>query len=147
MERSTAKARLRELGLRVTGPRVAVLSLLAEADRPVSHSDVVEVLGSDTWSASTLYRNLRKLVEVGLARVTNRADGIDRYELARPDEPHDHPHFVCEDCGSVRCLPDTRIARRPQDPGWQASLRAATVQLVGRCPDCCIETDADGGGA
>lgn len=139
MDKGEARTRLREAGLRVTGPRVAVLRLLAQAERPVSHTDVVDTLGSDEWSGSTLYRNLRKMVDVGLARVTNRADGIDRYELSRPGERHDHPHFVCEDCGSVACLPDTRIARRPVDPGWQASVRGATVQLVGLCPDCCSD--------
>ncbi len=141
MKKDEARTKLREAGLRVTGPRVAVLRLLADTDRPVSHTDVVDTLGSDEWSGSTLYRNLRKMVDVGLARVTNRADGIDRYELSRPGERHDHPHFVCEDCGSVECLPDTRIARRPADPSWQASVKAATVQLVGVCPSCCDDVE------
>ena len=138
MEAKSAREQLRQAGLKVTLPRVAVLRMLASSRRPVSHTEVVAELGSDEWSASTLYRNLRKLVEVGLA-ATQRADGIDRYELATTTagHPHTHPHFVCRTCGQVSCLPEAKVARRTgDDANWGTAIRAADVQFVGVCPTC-----------
>jgi Fur family transcriptional regulator, ferric uptake regulator len=130
------KERIRELGLRVTAPRLAVLSVLAEAERPVSHAEVVALMGEDiAWDRATIYRNLVALVGIGLARVASHAGGICRYELAR-GEAHDvHPHFLCDDCGVVSCLPETEVVT-PKRTKWSKSLKAAEVQFVGRCPSC-----------
>jgi Fur family ferric uptake transcriptional regulator len=130
------KSRLRELGLRVTAPRLAVLRILAEAERPLSHAEVVEVLGEDiSWDRATVYRNLVTLVEIGLARVASHAAGIARYELARGTAHDAHPHFLCDGCGVVSCLPETEVVT-PKKTKWSKSLKAAEVQFVGRCPGC-----------
>ena len=60
------KKQIRDLGLRVTAPRLAVLRVLAEAERPLSHSEVVLRLGDDAvWDRATVYRNLVALVGGG----------------------------------------------------------------------------------
>lgn len=134
--RQDAKNTLRQMGLRATAPRVAVLQLLQSSKKPVSHSDVVEALGSETWDQATLYRNLLKLVEVNLARVASRASGITKYERATPDdEPHCHPHFSCSDCGNVVCLPGVEVTIS-KNSKWKAAIRDAELQVVGSCPDC-----------
>lgn len=127
---------VRDAGLRATAPRVAVLRLLTEIEKPMSHSEVLGVLGSDVWDQATIYRNLLKLAEVGLARVVSRVDGVSRY-VARGDDtsPHLHPHFSCRTCGIVECLPKAKLAGR-LDPQWVESLNQAELQLVGECPTC-----------
>jgi Fe2+ or Zn2+ uptake regulation protein len=130
------KTRLRELGLRVTASRVAVLRVLGDAERPLSHAEVVEVLGEDISSdPATVYRNLVALVEIGLARVASHAAGIVRYELARGKAHDTPPHFLCDGCGVVSCLPETEVVT-PKKTKWSKSLRSAEVQFVGRCPGC-----------
>ncbi len=130
------KQRLRELGLRVTAPRLAVLRILADAERPLSHAEVVALLGEDvSWDRATVYRNLVALVEVGLARIASHAAGIVRYELARGEAHDAHPHFLCDDCGVVSCLPEAAVVR-PKRTKWSKSLKGAEVQFVGRCPGC-----------
>jgi hypothetical protein len=70
-----AKKRIRELGLRVTAPRVAVLEAVAGAGRTLSHAEVVERLGPDAlWDRVTVYRNLVALVGVKLLRIARRSD-------------------------------------------------------------------------
>lgn len=137
-----AKQRLRALGLKVTPPRLAVLQVLEHAERPLSHSEIVARLGPQqpragepTWDRATVYRNLAALAGVGLVRITSHAGGIGRYELARQREEHTHPHFVCDDCGIVSCLPEAEVVTK-RNTRWNASLRAAEVQFVGRCPSC-----------
>ncbi len=128
---------IREAGLRVTAPRVAVLELLSTSAHPLSHREVVDTLNRAEWDRATLFRNLQKLVEVGLAEVASRAGGITRYELRKEREPaaHVHPHFACRDCGTVSCLHDA-ILSAPNDPRWRAAVLDADLQVVGRCPDC-----------
>jgi len=136
-KRQDARQWIRDAGLRATGPRVAVLHLLAGAKRPLSHSEVVTQLGSDEWDQATLYRNLVKLTEVNLVRVASRVGGIARYEYRSADDnnDHNHPHFSCSGCGAVNCLPGVQLSESV-DPKWRASVREAELQVVGTCPTC-----------
>ena len=138
-----ARRRLRAHDLRVTAPRVAVLGILADSKGPVSFTQVLDLLGDSDWDQSTIYRNLVKLREAGLAAVVNRMDGIDRYALAGYSEDgHGHPHFLCEDCGRVACLKEEVAPTLPIDGRWAESIRSAMVQLRGHCPDCLVQPDA-----
>jgi Fur family ferric uptake transcriptional regulator len=130
------KKKIRDLGLRVTAPRLAVLGILGEAERPLSHAEVVARLGDEiAWDRATVYRNLIALVGVSLVRVASHAGGICRYEIATDTKNCAHPHFLCDDCGIVSCLPETEVVT-PKKTKWSKSLKAAEVQFVGRCPSC-----------
>ena len=136
LSRDSARQILREAGLRATGPRVAVLCTISSLERPMSHSEIVDVLGDGDWDQATIYRNLVKLVEIGLARVANRVGGIARYELRQEDDgPHMHPHFSCRRCGTVACLPNAMLGGRAER-GWSQSLKSSEMQLIGDCPEC-----------
>lgn len=131
-----AKKLLRENSLRVTAPRLAVLRVLSEAKKPLSYVEVLGRLGETDWDRATIYRNLVKLRDAGLAIVVSRASGNDRYALAMAQENHQHPHFVCDDCGEVSCLPTELTTSISVEGPWAASVRRASVQLRGECPDC-----------
>ena len=138
-----AKELLKAASLRATAPRIAVMQLLAEEGRPLSHTEVVQRLGGGEWDQATLYRNLIKLTEAGLARVASEAAGVKRYELrGAPHSPRQlHPHFVCGACGAVSCLPEATVAQDPAallalGEGWREATLAASVHFVGRCPPC-----------
>ena len=89
------------------------------------------------WDPATVYRNLVKLRAAGLAPVVGRVDGIDRYAFsAFDDADHRHPHFVCDDCGRVSCLPSALTASMAIEGPWETSVQQALVQLRGACPDC-----------
>lgn len=130
---------LQDRDLRATGPRLAVLSALAAQERPVSHSELVQAMGEQDFDQATIYRNLTKLTEVGLARIVSRADGMARYAFT-PEEgtapSHVHPHFLCTDCGEVSCIDEARIEPFAVSPRWREAVAEATLQLQGRCPDC-----------
>lgn len=101
----------------------------------MSHSEVVETVGADDWDQATLYRNLLKLVEVDLARVASQVGGITRYEVRNDEEPHHHPHFACQKCGEVACLPNAKLAGAIEKQ-WEQSLLDSQMQLIGDCPNC-----------
>lgn len=132
-----ARQLLHESALRATAPRLAVLRVLAEAHSPLSHTEVLQRLGETDWDPATIYRNLVKLRDAGVAPVVSRADGIDRYALALgPGDGHRHPHFFCEECGRITCLPAELTASMAIAGPWAASIHNAVVQFRGECPEC-----------
>lgn len=129
---------LREHKLRATRARVVVLRTLYGQEAPASHPELTELLSSDGWDRSTLYRNLVDLAEVGILRRVDLGDHVWRYELATHDGAHDsddHPHFLCTQCGDVSCLPEVNLSVTGTVPG-SVSRGQVAVQLRGVCDDC-----------
>lgn len=141
--RDEARKMLHESGLRATVPRLAVLRVLAGSDGPLSCGDVLAELGDTDWDPATVFRNLVKLRDAGIAPVVSRAEGVDRYALAPPGgHVHRHPHFVCEDCGRVACLPDELNVSISVDDPWALSVESASLEMRGHCPDCLDQDEA-----
>jgi Fur family ferric uptake transcriptional regulator len=131
-------AMIREAGLRLTRPRVAVLQVLQKSSTPLSHGDLVDALGGEGYDRVTLFRNLNDLAEAGLVTRTDLGDRTWRFELKRGGSEHGiHPHFTCSDCGTVSCLPDdsVRIANSVRVPRAVRS-QAVEVTLRGLCDRC-----------
>lgn len=137
ISREEIKAKLRERGLKSTLTRIAVYQCILSAKKPASHSDLVQELGSKFGDQATIYRNLLAFADKGLVRLASTAGGIARYELVREGETsqHMHPHFVCNDCGEVSCLPKTTVITEV-DEQWQGILKQSQLQFVGKCLDC-----------
>ena len=138
------RAALRSAGLRATRARVAVLRCVSDADRPLSHSDVMDALASgDDWDRATIYRNLSDLAKAGLLQRYDLGDHVWRFELVVDPcavESHDdahHPHFMCVECGDVQCLPEVEL-RLGGLSGAPAAVRAQSVEvhLRGVCDAC-----------
>ncbi len=91
-------ALLREAGLRVTRPRLAVLEVL-EA-RPHAGADAVTTGVREQLPVSTqaVYDVLNTLTARGVVRRIQPAGSVARYELRTDDNHH---HVVCRGCGSV----------------------------------------------
>ena len=131
------KTKLREKGLKSTLTRIAVFQYLLGAKKPVSHSDLVQALQEQFGDQATIYRNLLAFAEKGLTRLTSSAGGISRYELIQEGKPSQtvHPHFVCNDCGEVSCLPKTTVITEIEGR-WKDILLQSQIQFVGRCLAC-----------
>ena len=130
------EAMLRRAGLRVTGPRLAVLA--AVADRP--HSDTVTIIdavraGDMALSHQAGYDVLRALHEAGLVRRIEPSGSAPRYELRVGDNHH---HVVCRDCGAIADV-DCAVGYTPcltasDDHGF--TIDEAEVVYWGLCPAC-----------
>jgi len=128
--------RLRDAGLRVTGPRVAVLDALA--DHPHADAETVRaraLLGGVELSPQSVHNVLRDLTERAVLRRIEPAASPALYELRVGDNHH---HAVCRGCGRVHDVPCT-VGHAPclepsDDGGFQLDL--AEVVFWGVCPDC-----------
>jgi Fur family ferric uptake transcriptional regulator len=125
---------VRAKGLRATPSRLAVLELLRLSDVPMSHGDVADRLSASSWDRATIYRNLTDLAEVGLVRRTDIGDHTWRFEANNGD--HDHPHFVCIECGSVECLPEIELTVRRAKAPRAVKQRKVEVHVRGLCDTC-----------
>lgn len=127
---------LRDAGLKVTSPRVAVLRALAE--HPHADADTVfRVVQAElpTTSLQAVYGVLGAFADAGLVRRIEPAGSSARYERRVGDNHH---HLVCRDCGRVEdvdCVVGESACLTPGDThGFQVT--EAEVTFWGRCPAC-----------
>jgi len=127
---------LRGADLRVTRPRVAVLSAVhhhPHADTESLIGAVREQLGEVSHQA--VYDVLRALTAAGLVRRIQPAESVARYESRVGDNHH---HVVCRSCGAIAdvdCAVHTVPCLTPShDHGYV--LDEAEVIYWGLCPDC-----------
>ena len=101
--------RLRGSGYRLTPQR----QLILRAVEDLGHATVDEVLArvrtqASAVNASTVYRTLEVLEELGLVRHTHLSDRAPTYHSAREPE---HFHLVCRNCQRVQSVePDVATA-------------------------------------
>lgn len=96
-------ARLRQAGLKVTGPRLAILE---ELGRNRTHPVAEEIhrqlrAAHPSLSVSTVYLTLEAFVKAGLARRLPPRDGRMRVDGTMSD----HDHATCRGCGAIFDLP------------------------------------------
>ena len=127
---------LRGAALRVTRPRVAVLTAVYEhphADTDSIIGVVREGLGEVSHQA--VYDVLRVLAAVGLVRRIQPSGSVARYESRIGDNHH---HVVCRSCGAIAdvdCAVDyTPCLTASNDLGY--SIDEAEVIYWGLCPAC-----------
>lgn len=130
--------RLRARGERMTGPRRAVLRVLAERSEHLSAEDVVTAVTRLDARAhrASVYRTLEALSALGVVQHVHVGHGRTAYHLIEDDRPH--LHAQCRDCGRVSDLPadllDEVAARTRSTTGF--TLDAGHVALSGLCQDC-----------
>ena len=123
-------------GLKKTGPRLAILAVLLEADKPMTQEQIAERLDPAAPDKTTIYRSLMKLVEhnlVHLAYIQERAGYFETAHHCRADQCH--PHFTCVQCHETHCLHETLIPDVKNIPsGFIVQHRQ--LRLEGICADC-----------
>ncbi len=134
-----AKAQLRGVGLRATAARIAVMQHLASTGTPQTHAEVVDALQEQGFDQSTLFRCLGELAEAGIVARLDLGDQVRRFELTRAENEGaaEHAHFMCIDCGKLKCLEGYTIKITPRPGSSLASLGQVTeVLLRGHCRQC-----------
>ena len=127
---------LREAGLRVTQPRLAVLAAL----HAHPHADTAEVIDAvrtqvPDVSHQAVYDCLSALTGAGLLRRIQPTGHAARYERRIGDNHH---HVVCRGCGAIADV-DCSVGHAPclvasDDHGF--AIDEAEVVYWGTCPAC-----------
>jgi Fe2+ or Zn2+ uptake regulation protein len=127
---------LRGVALRVTRPRVAVLS--AVHDHP--HADTDSIIGAvrqdlGQVSHQAVYDVLRALTTAGLVRRIQPTGSVARYESRVGDNHH---HVLCRSCGAIADV-DCAVGFTPCLTASEAhgfAIDEAEVIYWGLCPTC-----------
>jgi Fur family ferric uptake transcriptional regulator len=127
---------LRDAALRVTRPRLAVLT--AVHDHP--HADTDSIIGavrehSGVVSHQAVYDVLRSLTAAGLVRRIQPSGSVARYESRVGDNHHHVVCRVCQTIADVDCAVDeTPCLTASDDHGF--IIDEAEVVYWGTCPQC-----------
>ncbi|WP_028244544.1 Fur family transcriptional regulator [Pseudoclavibacter soli] len=136
--------RLRAVGLRVTGGRVAVLEYL-EAHPHSSAAEVLEVLEPQlpSISAQSVHNIVHDLTEHELIRRIDLPDSTAaRYETRTRDNHH---HVQCVVCGRIEDV-DCAVGHAPcLTPSQTHGIRVLVAEVTyrGVCADCEAEIHDD----
>ena len=129
-----AKEMLAEAGLHCTEPRLAVLSVLLAAERPLSKKQISERL-DERINKVTIYRILAAFCE---AQIVHKAFMEGRSAYYEPGHNcgsvQCHPHFTCTSCGDIHCFLGKTLPLVQAEAGFV--IQRQQVRLEGLCPDC-----------
>lgn len=134
MIETEVETRLRAASLRVTRPRVAVLSALHDAP----HADVTTVVTMvrkriGAVSTQAVYDVLKALVDAGLARRIDLPGSPARYEIQAGDQHH---HVVCRSCGVITDVDEPRATPLGTAHDHGFAIEGVEVTYWGLCPAC-----------
>lgn len=123
---------------RNTKQKQLIVSILKEANRPLSINDIYKIIIKDLprIAKSTIYRNIDLLLNQNLIEKHNFNDNEIFYLYK--ENRDDHTHFLrCDDCKSVYNLPSCPI--REIEDSIEAEgfiIKEHQIQITGICKNC-----------
>lgn len=124
---------------RYSKKREAILRALRASDRHPSAGQLYQALHPDypDLSLATVYRNLARFQDEGLAVSVGRVDGQERFD----GKVSPHAHLICRGCGAVVDffqMEQQALSALVSQAAWQGGLQVDRSELTcyGLCPDC-----------
>ncbi len=130
---------MKELGLKETPKRRAVLEVLAEQHGFLSPEEVWRAarVRFKTIGLPTVYRNLEELAAGGVISTIIHPSRQLYYYFCTTGSGHHH-HFICTSCRRVEDIPECTVAAMEQDIITRTGGRITShiVQFNGLCRHC-----------
>ena len=131
---------LRQVGLKQTPLRIAILQELTTNMQALSQPDLENVF-EGRENRVTIYRVLRDLEEKGVIHRVFDLNGTARFAICRNGctahvHNDEHVHFNCTACKNVFCLNDIVVAAPSLPTGFTFQTVKLTVE--GICKNCSV---------
>ncbi len=131
------KDELKEVNLKATSARLAVLKLLEKTDQPLDVATIIGYLNNHQIKADpvTAFRIINQFTDKGLTQKVQLKEGKFRYELSsKPD----HHHLVCESCGRIEDMPECQVGLLEKDifKNKQFKVSSHSLEFFGKCLSC-----------
>ena len=128
---------LKRAGLKITLPRIKILTILQEPNNQhISAEDVYKLLlmQNEEIGLATVYRVLNQFDDAGIVTRHHFEGGKSVFELAHKKH---HDHLVCLKCGNVVEFEDDVIEQRQSDiaKSHKITLTNHSLYLYGECED------------
>ncbi len=130
-----ARARIRNAGMRITKPRIAIIESLLRHAGPVSIERIHQDMGVKTCDLVTVYRCLSAFESLDMVRRSYLHNGTCLYELTLGAGRH--YHIICKSCGKtdrVDYFSVEGMERMLQERGY--ARVSHVVEFFGVCPAC-----------
>ncbi|NCN40109.1 transcriptional repressor [bacterium] len=128
---------VREMGLKVTQQRLAILEALSGGQAHVTAQEVFEEVHEThpEIGFATVYRFLRKMAESEMVTEVRMGGLPARYELT-PRRHHDH--LTCTSCGLIVEFEKPEIEKLQEEVAQSQGfeLTSHVLELYGLCPRC-----------
>ena len=128
---------LREVGLKVTTPRLRILHILEESKKHLRAEDIYQILSQsgDEVGLATVYRVLTQFADAGLIKRLHFSDDHAVFEIDRGGH---HDHLVCVKCNAVQEFIDPEIEARQTAIAERFGYEITdhSLYLYGICPSC-----------
>ena len=128
----------------VTNPRLVVLGLLLNENRPLTIEQITKLLEGQI-AQSTLYRVINDLINFSLVSEFTTPENTMVVEL-RNNYQHHH-HIFCQSCGSINDIElsselENSLSKEVSDIGKQLSITINdhSLELFGICKPCEVRT-------
>ena len=120
---------LRDVGLRATQQRRAIVAILSDTRAHPSADDIVAQVRAldDTASVATVYRTLAALEAAGLVRKLTFDDAPARYEMTPQS---DHDHLIDVDTGELVEIPNDELLRLRDRIAAELGYEVISQQVV-----------------
>jgi Fur family transcriptional regulator, ferric uptake regulator len=139
IENRSFNAILKELGLKETPKRRAMLEILAEQEGFLSPEEIWHALKVrfETIGLPTVYRNLEELALGGVISTIIHPNRQLYYYFCRAESGHHH-HFICTSCRRVEEIPHCTVSAMEGEIATRTGGRITShiVQFNGFCRDC-----------
>ena len=140
MDDSHFKRMIRDMGLKVTHQRLAILKGLSGGRAHVTAQEVFETIHDEypEMGFATVYRFLRKLTEQGFVTEVRMGGLPARYELKSRQH---HDHLTCTECGKIVEFENHEIEKLQEVVAKQNGFRLTdhVLEHYGVCHECRFE--------
>jgi Fur family ferric uptake transcriptional regulator len=134
------KRMIRQMGLKVTQQRLAILQTLSAGRAHVTAQEVFETVNAKypEIGFATVYRFLRKMAEQNMVTEVRMGGLPARYELT-PRRHHDH--LTCVQCGQIVEFENQGIEALQEQVARAHNFQLThhVLELYGVCPRCQTE--------
>ena len=131
------KSIIRQMNLKITGQRLAILKKLANGRHHITAQELFEKVNTDhpEIGFATVYRFLRSLADSHLVTEVRMGGLPARYELSTKSH---HDHLTCTACGRIVEFENRAIEVLQETVAEQFGfqLQHHILELYGICPDC-----------
>lgn len=135
------KKNLKEKDYKVTPQREKILRVIIKNQyKHLTCEEIYELIRKDypEIGLATVYRTMQLLEKNKIVcKFDLDEDGI-RYEFMEPDNEHQHPHFICKECGKVYPVKDVMLDLVKSEIGKKYSFKIInySLKLYGVCENC-----------
>jgi len=131
------KDELRDVDLKATPARIAVLKLLEKSETPLDVASIIDYLQKHEIDIdpATAFRIVNMFTEKGIITPIQFNEGKLRYELSSKAAHH---HLVCEQCGKIEDISDCNIESLEKEIQKKKGflVKRHSLEFFGLCSNC-----------